>query len=83
MYQSLTHALIPSEEGNKHILSLLDCDFARLKRFKEALEAYSDVVGEIICYDWMAKFVQKYMEGSTVIIKQISFEFIEKEMMDN
>lgn len=76
-------ALISSDKGNKHVLSLLDCDLARLKRFKEALEAYSDVVGEIICYNWMAKFVQKYMEGSTVIIKQISFEFIEKEMLDN
>ena len=76
-------ALIPSEEGNRHILSLLDCDLARLKRFKEALEAYPDVVGEIICYDWMVKYVQKYMEGSNAIIKQISFEFIEKEMLNN
>ena len=76
-------AFLTSEEGKKHVLSLLDCDLARLKRFKEALALYPDVLGEIICYDWMAKFVQKYMEGSTAIIKQISFEFVEKEMLDN
>lgn len=76
-------ALIPSEKGNKHVLSLLDCDLARLKRFKEALELYPEALGEIICYDWMAKFVQKYMEGSNIIIKQISFEFAEKEMLDS
>lgn len=76
-------ALATSEEGKKHVLSLLDCDLARLKRFKEALEAYPDVVGEIICYDWMVKYVQKYMKGSNAIIKQISFEFIEKEMLNN
>ena len=76
-------ALVPSEEGKKHVLSLLDCDLARLKRFKEALALYPDVLSEIICYDWMAKFVQKYMEGSNAIIKQISFEFVEKEMLDS
>lgn len=76
-------ALVAAEEGKKHVLSLLDCDIARLKRFKEALALYPDVLGEIICYDWMAKFVQKYMEGSNAIIKQISFEFVEKEMLDN
>ena len=76
-------ALVASEEGKKHVLSLLDCDLARLKRFKEALELYPDVVGEIICYDWMVKYVQKYMEGSNAIIKQISFDFIEKEMLNS
>ena len=76
-------ALVTSEEGKKHVLSLLDCDLARLKRFKEALELYPEALGEIICYDWMAKFAQKYMEGSNAIIKQISFEFVEKEMLNN
>ena len=53
-------ALIASEHGNKHVLSFLDCDLARLKRFKEGLEFYSDKLGEVACYPWMTEFVRKY-----------------------
>ncbi len=76
-------ALIKSEEGKKYVLSLLDCDLARLKRFKEALQLYPDKLGEVICYDWMAKFVQKYMDGTNAIIRQIPFAMVEKELLDN
>ena len=76
-------ALIPSEQGNKHVLVLLDCDLARLKRFKEALQAYTDLLGEVLCFDWMARYVQKYMEGTNATIKCIPLDVIEKELFEN
>lgn len=76
-------ALIPSEQGNKHVLVLLDCDLARLKRFKEALEFYPDELGEIICFDWMARYVQKYMEGTNATVKCFPLEMVEKALFEN
>ena len=76
-------ALIPSEQGNKHVLVLLDCDLARLKRFKEALEFYLDKLGEIICYDWMARYVQKYMEGTNATVKCFPLKMVEEDLFDN
>ena len=76
-------ALIPSEQGNKHVLVLLDCDLARLKRFKEALEFYPDKLGEIICYDWMARYVQKYMEGTNATVKCISLDMVEEDLYES
>ena len=62
---------------------LLDCDLARLKRFKEALQAYTDLLGEVLCFDWMAHYVQKYMEGTNATIKCIPFDMVEKDLLDN
>lgn len=71
-------ARIASKDGTKHVLSFLDCDLARLKRFKEGLEFYSDKLGEVACYPWMAEFVRKYMEGMNVTINEIPFEEVEE-----
>ena len=76
-------ALIPSEQGNKHILALLDCDLARLKRFKEALEFYPDELGEIICFDWMARYVQKYMESTNATVKCFSLDMVEEDLFES
>lgn len=76
-------ALIPSGQGNKHVLVLLDCDLARLKRFKEALGFYSDKIGEIICFDWMARYVQKYMEGTNATVKCFSLDMIEEDLFES
>ena len=76
-------ALIASEHGNKHVLSFLDCDLARLKRFKEGLEFYSDRLGEVVCYPWMTEFVRKYMEGTNITINEIPFEEVEEYLFDN
>ncbi len=76
-------ARISSQDGTKHVLSFLDCDLARLKRFKEGLEFYSDKLGEVACYPWMTEFVRKYMEGTNVTINEISFEEVEEYFFDN
>ena len=76
-------ARIASEDGTKHVFSFLDCDLARLKRFKEGLAFYSDKLGEVACYPWMTEFVRKYMEGTHVTIKEISFEEVEEYFFDN
>lgn len=76
-------ALIQTEEGKKHVLCFFDCNLARLKRFKEALQAYTDLHGEVLCFDWMARYVQKYMEGTNALVKCIPFDVVEKDLLDN
>ena len=75
-------ARISTEQGVKHVISLLDCDLAHLKRFKEALEFYPDVNGEIVCYDWMAEYVQSYMDGVNVTIKVITLDEVEELLFE-
>ena len=47
------------------------------------MEFYPDKVGEIICFDWMARYVQKYMECTNALVKCIPFDVVEKELLDN
>ncbi|MBQ8818020.1 MAG: hypothetical protein IJZ83_05535 [Clostridia bacterium] len=74
-------AMIESEKGKKFVLSLIDCDLARLKRFKEALQAYPNTLGEVLCYDWMAKFVQDYMKGTNSSILCLSLDRVEQILL--
>lgn len=55
---------------DKYILSFLDGNIGRLKRFKESM--YGDAKHEVVCFDWQAEMVSQYAPGCT--IKEVTEE---------
>lgn len=58
------------------ILSMLDCNIARLQRLKDAISMSARGEHEIICYEFQAAAIEEYMEGMAAI-RPISITEIE------
>jgi len=61
----------------QYILSFLDGNIGRLKRFKEASFDSKTKKYEVVCFDWQKDMVEKYM-GSNVTIKEVTEEDLSK-----
>lgn len=60
---------------NKFILSFLDGNIGRLKRFKEVSYDSSRSTYEVVCFDWQKEMVSEYM-GTNATLKEITEEML-------
>lgn len=65
----------------KYILSFLDGNIGRLKRFKEASYDSKSKSFEVVCFDWQAKMISEYM-GNNATIKEVTEELLSEMIND-
>lgn len=58
------------KENHKYILSFLDGDIARLKRFNDAAsQTEGKQKFEVVCFDWQEEFISSYMHKKVTVTK--------------
>ena len=64
-----------------YIFSHLDCDIARLIRFRGALQTQTEKF-EVLCFPWQAEFLGEYL-GERVILKQLEMDALEAALQSD